>query len=117
MTYLLVSLGAAVGAILRYDGTKLIKKHWQTTFPWATLAINVLGALLLGLVAATYTTAGSGYALLGTGLCGGFTTFSTMSFETAKLLQNKRWGLAISYLLISTVAGLAAVALGLTWAG
>lgn len=114
MTYLLVSLGAAGGAILRYDGTKLIKNHWQTAFPLATFLINVLGAFLLGLVAATYATSGSGYALLGTGLCGGFTTFSTMSFETAKLLQSKRWGLAIGYVALSLAFGLAAVALGLT---
>lgn len=111
-TYLLVGLGAAVGAILRYDITKAIKNRISGYFPLATLLINLSGAFILGVFAGMFVSSSNQYLLLGTGLCGGFTTFSTMSYETAILFREKRGGLALIYQAISISAGLLFVAGG-----
>lgn len=111
--YLLVGGGAAVGAIVRYDMTKLIKRYALGRFPVATLIINLLAALILGILASHFGTGVDSYLLLGTGFCGGLSTFSTMSYETLILLQEKYNVLALLYLVLSLVAGLICVALGL----
>ncbi|MFD1318458.1 fluoride efflux transporter FluC [Loigolactobacillus zhaoyuanensis] len=112
--YFLVGGGAAIGAILRYDATKLIKRHTNGRFPVATLVINLLAALILGGLASHLGTGANTYLLLGTGVCGGFSTFSTMSYE-ALLLQQKKYGrLAFLYLSCSLIGGLICVLLGLT---
>jgi CrcB protein len=87
-------------------------------WPWPTFVVNILGAFLLGY----FTTRllerlpVSSYRrpLLGTGLCGGLTTFSTMQVETIKMLEHHNYGLAISYTAASLVAGLFAVYLATT---
>lgn len=76
MTALLVALGAAVGAPLRF----LAAHHFDGRAPWGTLAVNVLGSAALGLFSAL-SLSGSTMALLGTGLCGGFTTYSAFAVQ------------------------------------
>jgi CrcB protein len=112
MTWLLVALGAAAGAPLRYLMDRAIQARYRTGLPWGTFAVNVTGSFVLGLVAGS-TTDPELLALLGSGLCGAFTTFSTFSYETVRLVEDGRWSRAIGNVLGSVLAGLAAVALGL----
>lgn len=106
--------GGAIGAVARAELVELIPPT-AGSWPWATFLANILGALLLGyfvtrlqerLPLSSYRR-----PLLGTGLCGAFTTFSTMQLELLEMLDRGRWELAVAYALASVVAGLAAVAL------
>ncbi len=90
MTLLLVLLGAAVGAPLRYLIDLLVQSRHDTAFPWGTLTVNAVGSVLLGATAgALAAEPGPGWVLplLGVGLCGALTTFSTFGFETVRLAQ------------------------------
>jgi len=86
-------------------------------FPWATLAVNVLGSLLIGWLMARLgpmetPTAASMRNLLTTGFCGGFTTFSTFSWQTLEQMQKGQWGAAAANVLLSVSLCLLAVWLG-----
>lgn len=107
MTGLLVALGAAVGSPLRY----VVAQHWDGRFPRGTLAVNVLGSLLLGLLAGLALT-GHAAALLGTGFCGGFTTYSAFAVQAHGL--GARRGAA--YVLVTTLLAVGACGLGF-WVG
>ena len=90
MTLLMVMLGAAVGAPCRWLLDQAIQSRHDSVFPWGTWTINVLGSLLLGVIlslAHAGHASTAAVALLGTGFCGGFTTYSTFSYETVRLLQ------------------------------
>jgi CrcB protein len=111
-----VALGGAVGAALRY-GLGLLP--WRGTFPLATLLTNVLGAVVIGFIAGMAARRGlSDNAVLffKTGVCGGFTTFSTFSLEACTLLQRGQVWHAGTYILLSVALCLAGVTLGLYWA-
>ncbi len=117
MTALAVLLGGAAGAAARYLLDSWVKSLTGGRLPWATLGINVLGSFVLGVVAAAQAhghLGGTGYALLGVGLCGGFTTFSTFSVEIVELTQRRAGRSAIGYLVASLVLGLLAATAG--WA-
>lgn len=107
MTVLLVFAGAAVGASLRYAASRVL----QRSFPWATLAVNVIGSFVLGCVAGASPNL---VALLGTGLCGGLTTYSTFSYETIRLTEDGRYRQAFANVAASLTTGVAAAALGYT---
>ena len=112
MRILFVGLAGAAGVLLRYGIALAIGRQ---AFPWPTLAINVVGSLALGVLAGA--TFGRDQTpplvpVLGTGLLGGFTTFSTFSVEAAQLLRDGRTGAAAAYVLVSVVGGLVAAALG-----
>ena len=112
---LVVALGGGIGACLRYlIGLLPLKKPF--TFPVKTLFINILGCFVIGLIAAiaAKTTSLSPRTVLfiKTGLCGGFTTFSTFALETETLLKTGHIGLAILYVALSVVVGV-----GLAFAG
>ncbi|MGY4712918.1 fluoride efflux transporter CrcB [Mycolicibacterium sp. CBM1] len=107
-----VFAGGALGTLARAGlATVLVTDpgHW----PWATFVVNIIGAFLLGY----FTTRLlerlplSSYRrpLLGTGLCGGLTTFSTMQVETMRMIEQHHYGLAAGYTLVSIAAGLLAV--------
>ena len=112
---LVVGAGSFLGGAGRYL-ISLAMKGVGKGFPWATLAVNLIGCFLIGLLWGLFSkngTEGGNWALfLTVGFCGGFTTFSTFSKEALMMLQaGNIWGFA-GYIAISVVAGIALVALG-----
>lgn len=104
---LLVGAGATTGSVLRYGIGKVVPKVTGSDFPWGTWFINVMGAFLLGLFFREFGTTPhdlNWWLLLGTGFCGGFTTFSTMSIETLRLIRSNKMQ-AIIYLGSSLALG------------
>lgn len=116
-----VVVGSAVGGGARYVLGTFIQARASTAFPVSTLLINVAGSLALGLIIKVAmggtTISPEVRALLTTGLCGGFTTFSTFSYETARLLEDGDWRRAMWYVALSVVLSLAAMILGLALGG
>ncbi|MQA96100.1 MAG: fluoride efflux transporter CrcB [Streptosporangiales bacterium] len=117
MTAVLVFVGGAVGAPLRYLVDRLCRRAFGETFPWGTVAVNLLGSFLLGALTAASGHAAPGYALLGTGICGGFTTFSTFAYETVRLGMGGAYGRAALNAGVSLAVGVAAAAAGFTLVG
>lgn len=111
MTPLLVALGAGLGASLRFILTTWFKQHVQRTFPWATLIINLFGSFLLGLLVGLNLPTNL-YQILGIGLMGGFTTFSTFNVELLALSRNHPHQLA-PYAFASYLGGPVILLLGL----
>jgi CrcB protein len=113
---LVIALGASIGANLRYALSNWAAQQWGTTFPYGTMIINVLGSFLIGFMLALAATRISlsvpWRLLLVTGLLGGFTTFSTFSYETYSLLVEGSWLEAGLNILGSVGIGLIAVLLG-----
>jgi fluoride exporter len=113
-----VALGGMLGSVLRYmvSIVFLSKQAVGKVFPWPTFAVNIIGSLAIGLII--------GYSIkqvnfnanwrlfLATGICGGFTTFSTFSYEGFALLKNNAYTLFFLYVLLSITLGIAATALG-----
>lgn len=112
MTALLVVLGAAVGAPLRYAVDRVLTARTRSGFPWGTFAVNVAGSAVLGLVLGATADAGT-TALVGTGFCGALTTYSTFSYESVRLTETRRPWLAAAYVIASIAAGLTAAAAGM----
>ena len=115
MKILLVALGSGLGGGLRYLAALWIGP--TKGLPWATLAVNVVGSLLLGLVSGLLARHGGASAesiraFAVVGFCGGFTTFSTFSNETFRLIEGGEWLPAAGYIGLSVIAGLAAVFAG-----
>ncbi|MEC9066814.1 fluoride efflux transporter CrcB [Altererythrobacter marinus] len=120
---LYVFVGGGAGAILRYQAgrllTHLLGPQAVTAFPWATLAVNVIGGCAMGLLAGWLARHGGGSAgeqwrlLAGVGLLGGFTTFSAFSLELMLLIERGQPWLAATYALVSVLAGLTALYIGL----
>ncbi len=120
MTVLFVALGAALGAPLRYLVDRSVQARHDSVFPWGTFTVNVLGSFVLGLVTGGAQVAGlpgSVVALLGTGLCGALTTYSTFSYETLRMLSTGSRSLAVLNVLASLAGGLGAAVLGFMVAG
>lgn len=116
MTWLLVAIGAAVGAPLRYLIDRVVQARHDSVFPWGTLAANVAGSFILGvLVGGTSggAVASGVWALVGTGLCGALTTYSTFSFETIRLLQQRATFYALANVGVSLIASLGAAFVGI----
>ena len=118
----LLSLGGALGTCARYFVTVWVgAPAWARGFPVGTFAINVSGSFLLGAAAAVIRERlpveyGYWYLLIGTGFCGGYTTFSTFEYETQRLVELGRWGAAVGYVAASVALGFAAVTLGVALA-
>lgn len=115
MSWLLVIAGAAVGAPLRYLTDRAVQVRHDTVFPWGTFTVNVSASLVLGLVtgAVTAGAASSRVALLvGTGLCGALSTYSTFSYETLRLAEEGARLLAAANVVGSVLAAFGAAALG-----
>ncbi|WDO10055.1 fluoride efflux transporter CrcB [Streptomyces murinus] len=107
MNWLLVVAGAVVGAPARYLTDRAVQSRHDSVFPWGTFVVNVVGSLILGLVTGAVATGAAGpqvQLLLGTGLCGALTTYSTFSYETLRLTEAGS-GL---YASVNVVAGVAA---------
>lgn len=113
--WLLVAGGAAVGAPLRYLTDRAVQARHDTVFPWGTFTVNVAGCAVLGLLTGAVAAGAASphlQLLLGTGLCGALTTYSTFSYETLRLAESGARLLAVANVVGSLLAGLGAV-----WAG
>jgi CrcB protein len=116
-TWLLILAGAALGAPARWFVDGVVQARHDSVFPWGTFTVNVLGSFALGLLLGASLegeTLVRLVALLGTGFCGAFTTFSTFSYESVVLAEEGSSGIAAANVLTSVVAGLAAAFAG--WA-
>ena len=114
MSWLLVVLGGMVGAPVRYLVDVWVSARLGPGFPWGTLVANAGACVLLGLVAGLGLAADSpAYVLLGTGVAGAMSTYSTFAFEIVRLAEEGRKGSAAGYALASPAVGLAALLLGL----
>lgn len=111
MNYLIIALGGGIGSALRYAVSKFVQDSTNGAFPYHTFAVNIVGCLLIGLF---YGHLGNNTTtlLLTTGLCGGFTTFSTFCNENIALLRGDNAFVALLYIASSMFCGLLAVALG-----
>ncbi|RLV08846.1 fluoride efflux transporter CrcB [Streptomyces griseocarneus] len=111
MNWFLVVAGAMVGAPLRYLTDRAVQSRHDSVFPWGTFAVNVTGCLILGLLSGAALSQ-HWQLLLGTGLCGALTTYSTFSYETLRLAEE---GAALQA--VANVAGSVVCGLGAAWAG
>jgi CrcB protein len=115
VTVLMVLLGGAIGAPLRYLADLFVQSRHDSVFPWGTFAVNVAGSLVLGVTAAAVVELGSPpwvLSFVGTGICGALTTFSTFGYESVRLLEEGSVSAAAANSVASIVVGLGACAGG-----
>ena len=116
MNAIAIAVGAAIGANLRYSLSVWAAQRWGASFPYGTLIVNVIGSFAIGFVLVLATTrlslSDTARLLIVTGLLGGFTTFSSLSFETYTLVTSGSWMAAGLYVLSSFGLGIASVFLG-----
>jgi fluoride exporter len=114
--YVAAALGGALGALGRWGVAEALPRE-AGGWPWATLLVNLSGCLVLGLLIGSVFARSPGSSwlrpFLGTGVLGGFTTFSAVAVETVQLTEAGRPGVAAGYVLASVAGGVAASALGL----
>jgi CrcB protein len=116
MNLVLVICGAAIGAPLRYLVDRSVQARHCTLFPWGTLSVNVIASLVLGLVTGAVTAGAASHhlqLLVGTGFCATLSTYSTFSFETVRLAEQRAGRLAAANVALSIAAGLAAAFAGI----
>ena len=113
MILVLVFLGAFLGAPARYLTDRYIGTRHDSPFPWGTFTVNLAGCLILGALTGA-AAASPVMALLGTGFCGALTTYSTFSYETLRLIEQKAYFYATANVIVSVIAGLGAALLGYT---
>ena len=120
IAYLWVALGGALGSVARFWVNGLVSEKFGATFPWGTLAINVGGSFLIGIIGALAIPEGRmdsqsrvfATQFLMVGVCGGYTTFSSFSLQTLNLLRDREWLYAGGNILLSVVLCMIAVWLG-----
>jgi len=114
--YLAVGVGGCLGSIARYWLSGAVHRYWNSGFPYGTLAVNVLGCLLLGcvigLVEYRQLFGPSARLFLVVGILGGFTTFSAFGYETFALLRDNQFLLALANVTANVVTGVLAVMAG-----
>lgn len=117
MMYLMIAMGGALGALCRFGATKWINGAWVHHFPLATLSINVLGSFLMGIafviISERMVSLEPFRPLIMVGFLGAFTTFSTFSLEIVSLINQQAWLSAVSYLSLSCLLGILALAAGI----
>ncbi len=109
--YLLVALGGAAGSVIRYACQKVMNQ----SFPYGTLFVNLAGCFLIGILWALIVRKQGDNnltLLLMTGLCGGFTTFSALTYEGMQMMFTGKWMMVVTYILCSVAGGLVATAAG-----
>ncbi|QDZ10440.1 fluoride efflux transporter CrcB [Devosia ginsengisoli] len=116
--FLLVGAGGALGAMSRYGISVLIGRLWPMSFPLATLLINIIGSLAMGLFVGLMarllpTWQNEAHLFVAVGILGGFTTFSSFSLDAIVLIERGEMVQAISYVLLSVVLCLIGLYLGL----
>ncbi|WP_369217149.1 fluoride efflux transporter CrcB [Streptomyces flavofungini] len=115
MNWLSVIAGAMIGAPLRHLTDRAVRTRLNTAFPWGTLTVNVVGSLILGILAGAVTAGAAPSHLelfLGTGLCGALTTYSTFSYETLRLAESGARFYSVANALGSVAAGVGAAVVG-----
>jgi CrcB protein len=115
VNWILVAVGAMVGAPLRYLTDRTVQARHDTVFPWGTFTVNVCGSFVLGLVTGAVTAGGAPQQvqlLIGTGFCGALTTYSTFSYETLRLAEDGARLFAVFNVVVSVVAALGAAFTG-----
>jgi len=117
MEYVWVGVGGAAGAIARFFIGKKIIEQWGSSFPYATLFINISGAIAVGFLMTVLVERSIAdtfwRTLLVVGFLGGYTTFSSYTWETMHLFDEGRWTAALAYIGLSNGVGLACCALGI----
>jgi CrcB protein len=120
MSALLIGVAGAIGTLLRYGLTLVFAQGLGTAFPFGTLAVNLLGSFLLAVIAQVFsgaTFAGTDVRLiLGVGMMGGFTTYSSFNLEAIRLFEQGEVGRAAGYVLATLLGCLAAGVAGLALA-
>jgi CrcB protein len=120
LAYLWIAIGGAIGSMARYGFGNLASQKFGETFPWGTLVVNITGSFVIGVLGAL-TEADARMAtqsrvfvrqLLITGVCGGYTTFSSFSLQTLTLVQHRQWLYAGGNVLLSVTLCMIAVWLG-----
>ena len=117
MTLVLVLVGGALGAPVRYLVDRWVSARHDSVLPWGTFTVNMAGSFILGVIAAVVVVRGGPGWLLtvaGTGFCGALTTFSTFGYETVRLVEDGAWRQAAGTVLGSVTVGMGAVIAG--WA-
>lgn len=115
VTAVLVGVGGAVGAPLRYLTDLVVQARHDSLMPWGTVVVNVAGSFVLGATAGAVALADLPpwvLTFVGTGVCGALTTFSTFGYETVRLVRDGAWPTALGYLTVSLLLGLAACLAG-----
>jgi fluoride exporter len=116
VTVLLVMVAGGIGAVLRYLVDHLVQRRAGSEFPVGTMVINLSGSFVLGVLTGSALHHGVSAAWLtvvGTGLIGAYTTFSTFTFDSVRLAEADRWGLSLVNVVASIGFGLGAAGLGL----
>ena len=117
MTILYIGVGGALGAMARYLMAGLVQRGVGGAFPWGTLAVNILGAFVMGLIvelaARLWSMSPDLRAFLTSGVLGGFTTFSAFSLETGLMIEKGDWASAATYIVASVLLCVLALFLGL----
>ena len=121
MITLVALVAGGLGAVTRFVVDGEVARRWRRSFPAGTFLVNVTGSLIIGILAGAVMYHGRSadwQTVLGTGFCGGYTTFSTASVETVRLFRSGRYAVAALNAVGSLVASMAACALGLAaaWA-
>jgi len=110
--FLLIGVGGFIGSVARYYSQQVVSKYFPSPMPYGTLSVNVLGCLIIGVVYGLFERGNilspEWRIFLATGICGGFTTFSTFSYENLQLLRDGEFVYASAYILLSVVLGLLA---------
>lgn len=111
-----VGVAGAVGAVARFLLDGAVQDRNAGSFPLGTLTVNILGSLILGFLAGyvlSHTGGRTAKTVIGTGFCGGLTTWSTASWESVRLAEEGAISTAVSFTLINLVASFAAAAIGI----
>ena len=120
LAYFWIGLGGAIGSMARYGLGGLVSHKFGETFPFGTLAVNIAGSFIIGFLGALASSEGRlapssrvfATGFLMTGVCGGFTTFSSFSLQTLNLLRDREWLYAGGNILLSVSLCMVAVWLG-----
>jgi fluoride exporter len=117
LAFLLIFVGGGFGSMLRHAVNQTSAAMFGVNLPYGTLSVNIIGSLMMGLIAGWFASRGDGGQLLRlfltTGILGGFTTFSAFSLDAALLLERGRSAIGILYVVASVAAGIICVFVGL----
>lgn len=113
---LLIGSGGFAGSVLRYLVSQGVQNKFLSSFPYGTMAVNIIGSLLIGFVYGLVERGNLSPEVrlfLATGILGGFTTFSAFSLDALNLLQEGLWFESLSYIMLSVILGIVAALLGM----